>query len=68
MLMDKKLSTECKKPQCPDCDYCQICSENRCRLCRDDQAVKKKPVLGTSFTYGQYMEWKRDIRYEDSGY
>lgn len=23
----------CKKHTCPDCSYCQWCSDDRCRLC-----------------------------------
>ncbi|MFH0798938.1 MAG: hypothetical protein V2A66_02010 [Pseudomonadota bacterium] len=29
-----------KKHDCPDCFYCQQCSETRCRACRGD--VKRK--------------------------
>ena len=31
-----------KRKQCPDCLYCQGCSQDRCRLCRG----KKKPGPG----------------------
>jgi hypothetical protein len=31
-----------KRKQCPDCRYCQGCSQDRCRLCR----TKKKPGAG----------------------
>jgi hypothetical protein len=33
--------TKRRKP-CPDCRYCQGCSQDRCRLCR----AKKKPGAG----------------------
>ena len=41
-----------------------MCSETRCRVCREGvckKAVGKKGVcgLGSSFTYGEYLEWKR---------
>jgi len=48
-----------KRPKCPDCLYCQTCSERRCRLCREDVHKENRSMLGTGFTYGQYMEWKR---------
>ena len=47
-----------KKQKCPDCDYCQMCSESRCRLCRNDKACCRKSELGSSFTFGQYIEWQ----------
>jgi hypothetical protein len=31
-----------KRKKCPDCRYCQGCSQDRCRLCR----TKKKPGPG----------------------
>ncbi len=47
-----------KKQKCPDCDYCQMCSESRCRLCRNDNTCCRKSELGSAFTYGQYQEWQ----------
>jgi hypothetical protein len=33
-----------KKNPCPDCSFCQCCSETRCRLCRSvDCPLPKKP-------------------------
>ncbi len=48
-----------KRKKCPDCYECQICSENRCRLCRQGAHCKGTSELGTGFTHGQYLEWKR---------
>lgn len=48
-----------KKQKCPDCDYCQVCSESRCRLCRNDKTCCSKSQLGSAFTYGQYQEWQK---------
>jgi len=31
-----------KKHACPDCDFCQCCSESRCALCRSTCALKGK--------------------------
>lgn len=31
-------TTEAKKHGCPDCHFCQWCSDERCGLCRNDQA------------------------------
>ncbi|MFC1869607.1 hypothetical protein ACFL0H_15955 [Thermodesulfobacteriota bacterium] len=53
------MSEESEKNRCPDCYHCQMCSENRCRLCRNDDLSEKICELGTGFTYGQYIEWKR---------
>jgi hypothetical protein len=30
-----------KKHDCPDCTYCQWCSDDRCRLCRGE--VRRPP-------------------------
>jgi ferredoxin len=48
-----------KKKKCPDCDYCQMCSESRCRLCRNDKTCCMKSQLGSAFTYGEYREWQK---------
>ena len=45
--------------KCPDCNQCQKCSENRCRLCRKGSHGTAPSELGGGFTHGQYMEWKR---------
>ncbi len=47
-----------KKDKCPDCEQCQLCSESRCRLCRADTCKGGACELGSSFTYGDYLEWK----------
>ncbi|MBF0328792.1 MAG: hypothetical protein HQL10_06515 [Nitrospirae bacterium] len=39
-LMDKK-STDKKNP-CPDCEFCQFCSDTRCGMCRPSPKKKKK--------------------------
>jgi hypothetical protein len=31
-----------KKHPCPDCHYCQWCSDDRCRKCRQTQPCKRK--------------------------
>ncbi len=45
--------------KCPDCHQCQVCSENRCRLCRKDGSGVRVSELGTGFTHGEYLKWKR---------
>jgi len=34
-----------KKYPCPDCTYCQWCSDDRCRLCRNRSACRRKLSL-----------------------
>jgi len=46
-----------KKEKCPDCEYCQMCSETRCRVCRE-KGPKKSCELGGSFSYEEYLRWK----------
>jgi hypothetical protein len=51
-----------RKEKCPDCLKCQMCSESRCGLCRKGSHKSRgrdASDLGTSFTYGQYVEWKK---------
>jgi hypothetical protein len=31
-----------KKNPCPDCTFCQCCSENRCAICRPSGKKKEK--------------------------
>ncbi|MEW5743930.1 MAG: hypothetical protein AB1805_00630 [Nitrospirota bacterium] len=40
--MDKKEQEPRKKNPCPDCTFCQCCSESRCALCRPPGDKKKK--------------------------
>jgi hypothetical protein len=49
-----------KENKCPDCHFCQMCNKNRCRLCRSGGPKKSGSGLGTGFTYGQYMNWKKN--------
>jgi len=34
-----------KKHPCPDCTYCQWCSDDRCRLCLNRNACRRKLSL-----------------------
>jgi hypothetical protein len=34
-----------KKHPCPDCDFCQWCSDERCRLCRPASGCCRKKKL-----------------------
>ena len=55
--------------QCPDCLFCQGCSETRCRVCRDEGHGHGHPELGRGFTLGAYEAWKRKrYREKDAGY
>lgn len=37
------METHDKKHACPDCHYCQWCSDARCRLClRSEKGCRKK--------------------------
>jgi hypothetical protein len=31
-----------KKRPCPDCKFCQWCSDDRCRICRGEKGCGKK--------------------------
>jgi hypothetical protein len=33
-----------KKKRCPDCHYCQGCSQDRCRLCRSTKKASPKKL------------------------
>lgn len=32
----------CKKHPCADCNFCQWCSDDRCRMCRGKKGCGKK--------------------------
>jgi hypothetical protein len=53
------LAEKPKKEKCPDCQECQMCSETRCHLCKEGGCGKGGCELGSSFTYGDYLKWKR---------
>ncbi|MBJ6799350.1 hypothetical protein [Geomonas propionica] len=38
----KECAHDCKKHPCPDCSFCQWCSDDRCRMCLGKQSPKKK--------------------------
>jgi hypothetical protein len=33
-----------KKRPCPDCNFCQWCSDDRCRICRGEKGCGKKKL------------------------
>lgn len=33
-----------KKHPCPDCSFCQWCSDDRCRLCLEGERCKKRKL------------------------
>lgn len=47
------------RTQCPDCDQCQACSQDRCRLCKKGGCAGSASELGGAFTHGQYLAWKK---------
>lgn len=49
-----------EKSKCPDCHYCQGCNKTRCRVCRQGSLEKAPSLLGSAFTYGQYLQWKNN--------
>lgn len=34
----------CKKHPCPDCSYCQWCSDDRCRLCLNRSGCHRRKL------------------------
>lgn len=49
-----------KKKICPDCDFCQMCSESRCRLCRNTKRPCKRSLRSNGFTLSEYEEWQKN--------
>jgi len=48
-----------QKKKCSDCLQCQMCGETRCRICRKDVHKESSSGLGTAFTHGEYLAWKK---------
>ena len=48
-----------RKETCSDCLECQMCGETRCRICRKAAHKVSSSGLGTAFTHGEYLAWKR---------
>jgi tRNA1(Val) A37 N6-methylase TrmN6 len=58
VLRKEMSSTEGKKHPCPDCSFCQWCSDDRCALClRTDSCHRKK--LSVAEQIAQYEEVNR---------
>ncbi|RLB60958.1 MAG: hypothetical protein DRH08_14585 [Deltaproteobacteria bacterium] len=38
------METRNKKHPCPDCQYCQWCSDDRCRLCLKPETGRRKKL------------------------
>ncbi len=45
-----------KKHPCPDCHFCQWCSEDRCRLCRKKVPERKRKHLSLQEQIALYEE------------
>jgi hypothetical protein len=67
MLNIKENCVNMEKKKCPDCIECQVCSKSRCRACRQGVHREGASELGSGFTYGQYLEWKRKKLKEPKG-
>ena len=50
------------KKKCPDCLECQMCSKNRCELCKKGGHKGSHPELGPFLTHGEYEKWKKRRR------
>jgi hypothetical protein len=53
------MSERQKKYPCPDCHYCQWCSDDRCRLCLRSDCCKK---LSIAEQIQQYEKLNRDAQ------
>jgi ferredoxin len=51
--------TETVKKKCPDCNFCQMCSEARCRLCRNSKIYGSGSLPDAGFTFSEYEEWQK---------
>lgn len=47
------------KKRCPDCNFCQMCSEARCRLCRNSKVAGSNTLPEKGFTFFEYEEWQK---------
>jgi ferredoxin len=48
-----------EKKRCPDCNFCQMCSEARCRLCRNSKIFSSRSLPAAGFTFLEYEEWQK---------
>ncbi|MBN1906161.1 MAG: hypothetical protein JW927_13805 [Deltaproteobacteria bacterium] len=54
------MQDEVKKKRCPDCNFCQMCSESRCRLCRNTKRACNRSLRSNGFTLHEYEEWQKN--------
>jgi hypothetical protein len=50
---------EAVKKRCPDCNLCQMCSETKCRLCRNANIAGLNTLPRAGFTLFEYEEWQK---------
>lgn len=61
--MEKKDNCEgnCKKHPCQDCTFCQWCSDDRCRMCRKKQGVRKKLSTAEQIALYEALNRKKPV-------
>ncbi len=47
-----------KKHPCPDCRFCQWCSDERCRLCRTKNCCRKQLSLAEQIALYEQLNTK----------
>jgi hypothetical protein len=45
-----------KKRPCPDCKFCQWCSDDRCRICRGEHGCGRKKKLSSAEQIALYEQ------------
>ena len=49
-----------KKLPCPDCKFCQWCSDDRCRMCRGEKGRGKKLSIAEQIALYEEINRKED--------
>ena len=53
-----------KKCPCPDCNFCQWCSDDRCRICRGDGKRGKKLSMAEQIALYDRINGQKDEKDE----
>ncbi|TSK08788.1 MAG: hypothetical protein FPO08_05665 [Geobacter sp.] len=59
MSKEEGCGKDCKKHPCEDCNFCQWCSDDRCRMCKGKQSGKKKLSIAEQIALYESLNRKK---------
>ncbi|GFO54013.1 hypothetical protein GMSM_10200 [Geomonas sp. Red276] len=56
-----------KKHPCPDCKFCQWCSDDRCRICRPGKGCARKLSLAEQIELYERLNSEKEKKRTETG-